>query len=177
MFLCGSVIGSFTGTYRASVCEPLGEIRTVLRSHSDTVMCTDCKILLFYVQSCKQNQLGAQIFLIRLLLFSTCFGQLCAHHQDKITVSMGHLVFVTLYRVTNTRCRKGTVFYPDDGHIVARNMYRKAINVLRKSVHQIGSVYNKLYMDAGQQNIIFFYIRFVKTETISFYNRSSSGSF
>jgi hypothetical protein len=27
-----------------------------------------------------------------------------------------------LYRVTNTRCRIGTVFYPDDGHIVARNM-------------------------------------------------------
>jgi len=27
-----------------------------------------------------------------------------------------------LYRVTNTRCRIGTVFSPDDGHIVARNM-------------------------------------------------------
>ena len=27
---------------------------------------------------------GAQIFLICLLLFSTCFGQLCAHHQEKI---------------------------------------------------------------------------------------------
>jgi hypothetical protein len=26
------------------------------------------------------------------------------------------------YRVTNTRCRTGTVFSPDDGHIVARNM-------------------------------------------------------
>jgi len=24
--------------------------------------------------------------------------------------------------VTNTRCRIGTVFSPDDGHIVARNM-------------------------------------------------------
>ena len=31
-----------------------------------------------------------------------------------------------LYRVTNTRCRIDTVFSPDDGHIVARNMYRKA---------------------------------------------------
>jgi len=27
-----------------------------------------------------------------------------------------------LYRVANTRCRIGTVFSPDDGHIVARNM-------------------------------------------------------
>jgi len=24
--------------------------------------------------------------------------------------------------VTNTRCRIGTIFSPDDGHIVARNM-------------------------------------------------------
>jgi len=27
-----------------------------------------------------------------------------------------------LYRVTNTRCHIGTVFSPDDGHVVARNM-------------------------------------------------------
>jgi len=27
-----------------------------------------------------------------------------------------------LYRVTNTKCRIRTVFSPDDGHIVARNM-------------------------------------------------------
>ena len=32
----------------------------------------------------RHNQLGAQIFLICLLLFSTCFGQLCAHHHEKI---------------------------------------------------------------------------------------------
>jgi len=46
-----------------------------------------------------------------------------------------------LYRVTNTRCRMNTVFPPDDGHIVARNMYRKAINILIKFVHQVGSIY------------------------------------
>jgi len=46
-----------------------------------------------------------------------------------------------LYRVTNIRCRIGTVFSPDDGHIVARNMQRKAINILRKIVHQVGSIY------------------------------------
>jgi hypothetical protein len=61
------------------------------------------------------------------------------------TVPMRHLLFVTLYRwppwipdshphrVTNTWCRIGKVFSPDDGHIVARNMYRKAINILRKN--------------------------------------------
>ena len=68
------------------------------------------------------------------------------------TVPMRHLVLVTLYdclvyilhshlyRVTNTRCRIGTVFSPDDGHLVARNIQRKAINILRKCVHQVGSI-------------------------------------
>jgi len=45
--------------------------------------------------------------------------------------------------MTNTRCRIGTVFSPDDGHVVARNMQRKAINILRKFVHQVGSTYKK----------------------------------
>jgi len=40
-----------------------------------------------------------------------------------------------LYRVTNTRCRIGTVISSDDGHIVARNMWRRAINTLRKFLH------------------------------------------
>jgi hypothetical protein len=34
--------------------------------------------------SCKYNHIGAQIFLICLFLFSACFGQLCAHQQEKI---------------------------------------------------------------------------------------------
>ena len=61
--------------------------------------------------------------------------------SEENTVPMRHLVFVTLiddclvcravppcisdgeiYRLTNTRGRIGTVFSPDDGHIVARNM-------------------------------------------------------
>ena len=46
-----------------------------------------------------------------------------------------------LYRVTNARCRIGTVFSPDDEHTFARNMYRKAINILKKIVYQFGSVY------------------------------------
>ena len=53
-----------------------------------------------------------------------------------------------LYTVTNTRCRIGTVFSPDDGHIVPRNMQKKAINTLRKFVHKLGSIYKRLYKDA-----------------------------
>jgi hypothetical protein len=45
------------------------------------------------------------------------------------------------YRVTSTKCRIDTVVSPDDGHIVARNMLRKEINILRKIVHQVGFIY------------------------------------
>ena len=43
--------------------------------------------------------------------------------------------------MTNTRRRIGTVFSPDDGHIVALNMWRKTLNILRKFVNQVGSLY------------------------------------
>jgi hypothetical protein len=43
--------------------------------------------------------------------------------------------------ITSTKCRTNTVVSPDDGHIVARNMYRKEINTLRKIVHQVGFNY------------------------------------
>ena len=46
----------------------------------------------------------------------------------------------TCFRVTNTRCRLHRVFSPDDGHIVPRSKYRKAINISRKFVHQVGSI-------------------------------------
>ena len=102
-----------------------------------------------------------KIFLICFLLFSTCFGKLRARHQDKIPylcdawyqslfvdnslVCMGGIPPCIsnshLYRVTNTRCRICTVFSPDDGHIVARNMQRKAINTLRKFLYQVDSIY------------------------------------
>ena len=113
------------------------------------------------IAPCKQNQLGAQNFLICLLLFSTCFGQLCAHHQEKIPYlcdTWYQSLYIDdclvckaefippcipdsrLYRVTNTRRRISTVFSPDDWHIVARNMQRKAINILKNFVHQVGSI-------------------------------------
>jgi len=53
------------------------------------------------------------------------------------------------HRVTNTKCCIDTVISPDDGHTVARNMYRKEINILRKIVHQVGFIYKiTRYKDA-----------------------------
>jgi hypothetical protein len=59
----------------------------------------------------------------------------------EITVSMRHLVLVTLYawlsamqgeipesnsyRITSTKCRINTVVSPDDGHVFARNKHTK----------------------------------------------------
>jgi hypothetical protein len=51
------------------------------------------------------------------------------------------------YRITNTKCRINTVVSSDDGHIVARNIYRKEINVLRRIVYQVG-LFTRLYRDA-----------------------------
>ena len=41
------------------------------------------------------------------------------------------------HTVTNNKCRIDTVISPDDGHIVAQNMHRKEVNILRKIVHQV----------------------------------------
>jgi len=45
------------------------------------------------------------------------------------------------YRITSTKCHINTVVSPDDGHIVARNMYRKEINILRKIVYPVSFIY------------------------------------
>jgi len=44
-------------------------------------------------------------------------------------------------RITSTKCRINKVVSPDDGHIVARNMWRQEINILRKIVHKVGFIY------------------------------------
>jgi len=43
--------------------------------------------------------------------------------------------------ITNTKCRIDTVISLNDGHIVARNMLRKEINILRKIVLQVDFIY------------------------------------
>ena len=65
------------------------------------------------------------------------------------TLGTRYSVWMTVcytYRITSTKCRINTVVSPNDGHIVARNMYRKEINILRKTVHQVGSIYKKKYV-------------------------------
>jgi hypothetical protein len=95
------------------------------------------------------------IFLHIFLAFLHMFQATMCPSSGENTIPKQHLVFVTLYRwmsgmqgrrnyfippcipdshlyrVTNTRCHLGTVFSPD-GHIVARNIQRKAINIFRK---------------------------------------------
>jgi hypothetical protein len=45
------------------------------------------------------------------------------------------------YRVTSTKRQIDTAVSPDDEHMVARNMQRKEINILRKIVHHVGFIY------------------------------------
>ena len=73
--------------------------------------------------------------------------------SGETTVFLRHLALVILcgwlsgmhtsqpHRVTNTKCCINTVVSPDDGHTVARNTERKEINILRKTVHQVGLIY------------------------------------
>ena len=49
------------------------------------------------------------------------------------------------HRVTNTKCHIDTVVSPDDGHIVAQNVYRKEIKILRKILHQFGFIYKIMH--------------------------------
>ena len=77
---------------------------------------------------------------MRHLVFVTIYRWLSGM-QGGISFRPAYQTVICVYRVTNTRCRIGTVFSPDDVHTVARNMYRKAIKILRKFVHQVGSIY------------------------------------
>jgi len=87
------------------------------------------------------NPTSAQFCLVYLFLFSTCFGQPCPHHQEKLLylcdtgachsvwAVSGLLVGVSLQPADQTppiqsdkhQCRIDTVISPDDGHTVARN--------------------------------------------------------
>jgi hypothetical protein len=91
--------------------------------------------------SCKEIQLGAQFCVVYLFLFSTCFGQTCAHRQEKLLylcdtgtchsvwVASGLLVGVSLQptdqpltQSDKCQCRIDRVISHNDGHMVARNM-------------------------------------------------------
>ena len=102
-----------------------------------------------------RTNLVHNFFLNMCIAFLYMFRTTMCPSSGEFSVPVRHLVFFTLYRwlsgtqggifippcipdshpyrVTNTRCRICTVNSPDDGHIVARNMWRKAINILRKN--------------------------------------------
>ena len=88
-----------------------------------------------------KNNLVHNLFLVDLSI-STCFGRLCAHHQEKqlCFCDTWYLLFcvddcpvcrsICSCIPDSTKCRKNTVVSPNDGHIGARNMSR-LINLLR----------------------------------------------
>jgi len=76
-----------------------------------------------------------------LFLFSTCFGRLCAHHQEKKTVFMRHLVLVILYG------------WLSGMHLAYLMSHKYSCNILRK-ICAPSSLYLKYYTGLhGQQNM------------------------
>jgi hypothetical protein len=80
------------------------------------------------------------IFLSMFISFLYTFRATKCPSSGETNVFMQHLVPVILcgwlsgmhpYRITSTECHINTVVSPDNGHIVARNVYRKEINILR----------------------------------------------
>jgi len=68
----------------------------------------------------------------------------------------------TTPRITSTKCRINTVVSPDDGYIVARNTYRKEINIIRKIVQQVGFIYKNIVQPLFTTDCIKFRILFLR---------------
>jgi len=111
---------------------------------SDPRVCSYIFYVLLTVHLCKNlvNKINFvhNLFLVYLSI-STCFGRLCAHHQEiqLCFCDTWYLLFCVddclvlrsicscipdshPHIITSTKCRKNTVVSSDDGHIVARNM-------------------------------------------------------
>jgi len=59
------------------------------------------------------------------------------------------------HTVTNTKRRIDTAISPDDGHIVARNMYRKEINILKKKLCTNLALFTRLNLLMLNNNELF----------------------
>ena len=127
---------------------------TTVRERAFCAVRTGVLILCFFNPAALHNlvnrtNLVDNFFKICSLLFSSCFGQSMCPSSGENNVPVRNLVFITpytsrwlssmqggiippcipdshLYRVTNTRCRIGTVFSPDDGHIVCPKHVEKS---------------------------------------------------
>jgi hypothetical protein len=72
---------------------------------------------------------------------------------DETAVSSKPAHQTVIYTETYTKCRIDTINYPDDGHVAARNMYRKEINIHEKELCVrlvIYKDYDELGLDLSQ---------------------------
>ena len=137
-FLFYNAIKMFKTIYISSFC--------ILKFLNILVKFLSCIILCFVDRTTWYNLVNRTSlmhnFLNMFIAFLYVFRATMCPSSGENTVPMRHLAFFTLYRrlsgmqdgippcipnshlyrVTNTRCRIGTVFSSDDGHIVARNM-------------------------------------------------------
>ena len=96
----------------------------------------------------KWSQLGENYFFVYLFQILYLFRATMCPSLGELTVSMRHWYF-SLCMNEKYQCRTDTVSSPDDGHIVARNMYRSWKKyILSSSVHQAGFICKRLYMAA-----------------------------
>jgi hypothetical protein len=79
------------------------------------------------------------------VFFATLGTILCALHTSHS------------HRMTSTKCRKNPVVSPDDGHIVAQNMWR-LINILRINLCTKLALFTRLYRDVGKTNKIHLFL-------------------
>ena len=107
---------AFLYMFRANMCPSQGEntvpmrrlvFVTVYRVSQEE--CARLRESVPYVKVYRYNRY-VQIFVICLLLFSTCFGQLCAHHKEEIPY-LCDVWYLSLY----TGCPRRNV--PDFGRV------------------------------------------------------------
>jgi hypothetical protein len=112
-----------------------------------------CKILQINSTTCT-ILLCIYIYISLLYMFR---ANMCPS-SGEITVSMRHW-YLSLQPADQTapiqsgkyQSRVDTVISPDDGHMIARNVYRREINILDRSVHVVGFIY-KTVQGCSQQN-------------------------
>jgi len=137
-----SIVISLFYMFRAAMCPSSGEITVSMRH--------------WYLSLCMGGVWSAG--------WSETPTSPCAHHQEKLLylcdtgicysvwVASRLLVGVKLQPADQTppiqsdkyQCRIDTVISPDDGHMVARNIQRREINILSTVVHLVGFICKKV---------------------------------
>ena len=89
-----------------------------------------CQLPLYiHIRPCKQSQFGAQCVLVCLFIFSTRFGRLCAHHQEKqmylsgtwyFVFSMEHMLLHTRQSPTQSSTQEHMLLHTTQEHMLLR---------------------------------------------------------